>query len=101
MIKVPGYRVLVTPDEIQTKTESGIVLEYAGNEKLEKGARITGTVVDIGRECWKQHEGNEPWCKVGDKVFWAKYAGKLIVDPYTLKEYIVLNDEDIVAVTFK
>jgi co-chaperonin GroES (HSP10) len=98
MIKVPGYRVLVTPDEVKTKTESGLIIEYAGNEKLEKGARITGTVVDIGPECWQVHKGNTPWCKIGDRVFWAKYAGKQIIDPTDNKEYIILNDEDICAV---
>ncbi len=98
MIKVPGYRLLVKPDEIIKKTDSGIIVEFGENEKLEKGARSTGTVVDVGPECWGAHKGNTPWCKVGDKIFWAKYAGKQVVDPYTQQEYMILNDEDVVGV---
>ena len=100
MLKATGYRLIVKPDEILRKTESGIVLEYGENEKLEKGARITGTVVDIGPECFGQHEGKTPWCKVGDKIFWAKYAGKTVVDPYTQEEFLVLNDEDVTTIAY-
>lgn len=100
MIKAPGYRLLVRPDEIKKKTESGILIEYADNEKLEKGARITGTVVDIGPECWgmDKNPNKEPWCKVGDQIYWAKYAGKQVVDPETQIDYIILNDEDVCGV---
>lgn len=98
MIKTPGYRLLVKPDDIETKTSTGIVL--AVDEKLEKGARITGTVIDIGGECWGIHKGNAPWCKVGDKIFWAKYAGKGVIDPTDDKEYVILNDEDVVGVVY-
>lgn len=100
MIKTPGYRLLVKPDDIKKKTDSGILIEYADNEKLEKGARTTGTVIDIGRECWNMHNGNEPWCKVGDRIYWAKYAGKQVVDPYTQIDYIILNDEDVCGVAY-
>jgi co-chaperonin GroES (HSP10) len=99
MIKVFGYRVLVTPDKIQTKTESGLIIEYAGNEKLEKGARMTGTVVEVGPESWGMHKNKEiiPWCAPGDRIFWAKYAGKEIIDPEDNKEYVVLNDDDVIC----
>lgn len=102
MIKAPGYRLLVRPDEIKKKTESGILIEFAGNEKLEKGARITGTVVDIGPECWEMHKypNKTPWCKVGDTIFWAKYAGKQVVDPDTQIDYIIINDEDVCGVVW-
>lgn len=98
MIKAPGFRLIVKPKEIKKKTESGILIEYADNEKLEKGARDTGTVVSIGPQCWGIHKGEEPWCKVGDEIFWARYAGKQVVDPYTQEEFIILNDEDCVGV---
>lgn len=98
MIKAPGYRFIVTPDDIKTKTESGLIIEYADNKKLEEGARSTGTVVDIGPQCWGIHKGLEPWCKVGDRVAWAKYAGKQFIDPSDNKEYVILNDEDLVVV---
>ena len=98
MIKTPGYRLLVQPKEIKKQTESGILIEYGENEKLEKGARDTGIVVDVGPQCWGVDKGNTPWCKVGDQIFWAKYAGKQVVDPTDNKEYLILNDEDCVGV---
>ncbi len=108
MIKAPGYRLLVRPDEIKKQTSSGILIEYAENEKLEKGARITGTVVEVGPEAFRMHlnppkwqfwkKRLQPWCKVGDQIFWAKYAGKQVVDPETQIDYIILNDEDCVGV---
>lgn len=109
MIKAPGYRLMVRPDEVKKQTESGILIEFAENEKLEKGARVTGTVVSVGPECWQQHiiqwwkfwqPKKEPWCKVGDHIFWAKYAGKQVVDPETQIDYIILNDEDVCGVIY-
>jgi co-chaperonin GroES (HSP10) len=99
MLKPLGNRLIVKPDEIVTKTDSGIIIEYGSNEKLEKGARITGTVVAVGDLCWFDYPGwpNNPWVEVGDKVFWAKYAGKVIVDPYTGEDFIALNDEDVIV----
>ena len=99
MIKPLGNRLLVRPDEIKRETSSGIIIEYAENEKLEAGARVTGTVAAVGDLCWFDFPGwpNNPWCKTGDRVYWAKYAGKSIIDPETQVMYIVLNDEDVVA----
>lgn len=99
MLKPLGNRILVKPDEIKKQTASGIVIEYGANEKLEEGARITGTVVAVGDLCWFDYPDwpNRPWCKVGDRVFWAKYAGKQVVDPDTQEKYVALNDEDIVV----
>ena len=39
MIKTPGYRLLVKPEEIKRKTASGLIIEYGENEKLEKRLR--------------------------------------------------------------
>jgi co-chaperonin GroES (HSP10) len=98
MIKTPGYRLLVKPEEIKRQTASGLIIEYAENEKLEKGARTLGEVIDIGPLCWGMDQGKPEWCKIGDKIYWAMYAGKNVVDPETQQEYIILNDEDVVGV---
>lgn len=117
-IKPTGHRVLVQSDVIETKTQSGLIL--AVDEKLEVGAKVTGTVVDIGPTAYMHpdlggipvvndhgrvvaHKPN-PWIKVGDRVYWSKYAGKRVVDPSdpltetTEKVLVILNDEDIVGV---
>lgn len=98
MIKTPGYRLLVKPEEIKRQTASGLIIEYGENEKLEKGARTLGEVIDIGPLCWGMDQGKPAWCKIGDKIYWAQYAGKNVVDPENQQEYLILNDEDVCGV---
>jgi co-chaperonin GroES (HSP10) len=95
-MKATGYRLLVKPEEIVKQTASGIVIEYGRNEALEKDAMTIGLVVDVGPDCWKSYP--EPWAKVGDKIHWARWAGKKVVDPVSKEEFLVLNDEDVISV---
>lgn len=90
-----AWRVLVKPDAIEEKSIGGIVL--AVDEKMEKGARITGTVVDIGPDVYPTSSVVHGGLVIGDRVYYAKYAGKTIYDQTTKEEYVVLNDEDIVC----
>lgn len=124
MIRPLGHRILVQADEVETKTKSGLVL--ALDEKLEAGAKVTGTVIAIGPTAYTHPDlGAEPvlepetrrvirykanpWCKVGDRVYWAKYAGKRVVDPDDpdtepgtgSKIMIILNDEDLCCIVTK
>lgn len=99
MIQALGYRVLVEKDDIETTTEAGIVL--AIDEKLEKHAQNTGTVINMGSKAFKAFSSDysgEPWAQPGDRVIFSRYAGVIVVDPYTAREYTLLNDEDIAAV---
>lgn len=99
MIHALGYRVLVLKDEVETTTESGIVLVV--DEKLEKHAQNIGTVVNIGDKAFKAFSNDytgQPWVVPGDRVIFSKYAGTIVVDPGTAIEYTLLNDEDIAAV---
>lgn len=99
-LRAVNFRIIVKPDEIKRKTKSGIVIEYGSNEQLEKGARVAGIVLDIGPAAFRAFgmDPENPWVKVGDRVFYAKYAGKRIIDTRTGEEVVVINDEDIVAV---
>ena len=57
-------------------------------------ANTIGIVVAMGDNCFVEQPS--PWCKVGDKVAFAKYAGLL----YTGKDgknYRMINDGDITA----
>ena len=89
------HRLLVKPDPIETKTASGIVL--AINEKREQAAAECGEVISIGETCFKDYGGSISTVKVGDKIFYAKYAGKEVKDTDGT-EYVLLNDEDVVGV---
>lgn len=93
-----GYRVLVAPDEIEETSKGGIVLAKDLINK-EQGAQVVGTVLDIGADCWADTAG-EPWCKVGDRVIFAKYTGMKIWDSVEGKyrnDMLLLNDTDLTA----
>lgn len=95
MLKAIAWRVIVKPDPIEEKTSTGIVL--ALDEKLEKGARMSGIVVDIGPDVFAKSNQYLGGMKLGDRIYFAKYAGKVVVDRHTKEEFIVLNDEDCVV----
>jgi co-chaperonin GroES (HSP10) len=79
--------------------------ETEDTKRLEDGLD-RGTVVEVGPDAFKQFyincngslDGFTPWCKPGDFIAFARYAGKLLEDPETHEKYTVLNDEDVVAV---
>jgi co-chaperonin GroES (HSP10) len=97
-MEVKGRRLLVKPDEINTKIGS---FEIAVDRKMERAGQHRGTVVSIGSLCWKGFEDETPWCQVGDWVQYVRYAGQTVEDPVTKEEYHVMNDEDLVAVLYR
>lgn len=95
MITVCGHRVLVKP-EVETTSASGIIL--AVDEQKERAAAMYGEVVAVGPSAWVDFK-TDPWCKVGDRVIFAKFAGRFVIDPdFPDTKLIILNDEDILAV---
>lgn len=91
-----GHTILVKPDEIETKTKSGIVLVI--DEKLEKAGQMLGTLVAIGDQAYKAFSSDftgEPWALPGDRVLFSRYAGKNVVDPETGENYLIMNDDDL------
>ena len=95
MMKAVGYRLLVKPKEIEKVSEGGIVIIATENEeRLEEVGQQFGTVVSIGPSCWGDEE---PWCKVGDEICFAKHAGRFIFDPHTGEKFFVMNDTDVLT----
>ena len=100
-IKAVGHRVIIKADPVEVKTKSGIVLSV--DEKREITAAQKGTVLDIGPSAWMNDlygygkPGWEPWCKSGDRVYFARYSGKMIKDVVNGVEeiFFVINDEDV------
>lgn len=86
--------MLIKPDEIETKTESGI--ELVLNEDRELAAQEYGTIIDIGPDAW--YDKPSKWAKVGDRIVYSRYGGKFVRYPGELEKYVVLNDEDVLAV---
>lgn len=97
--KPAGYRLVVRPDNIEEISAGGIYLNV--DEKLENAAQTKGTLVAIGDQAWKDVVDGELWANVGDRIMYARYAGKNIEDPLTGERYIVLNDQDVIAVILK
>lgn len=106
MIKPLLHRVLILPDTVfedpvfKRAKEAGLAFAQGNEFQMEQNRMDTGVVLDIGATAFKAYmkEGDlsEVPVKVGDRVSFAKYAGKAITEGDT--KYIVLNDEDIVAV---
>lgn len=92
-----GYRVLVVPDQVE-ETYGEMKIQVVTDKKIAKASIIKGTVVAVGELAFKGFkEGSDPWCSVGDRVLYSQYAGKFLEDPITEEEYVILNDEDIIA----
>ena len=101
-IKPAGPRIVVIPDKLEDKDDRYAAARRAGieivhSERLrEQGAVDTGTVESIGSTAYLAYDNGAPWCTVGDKVAYAKYAGKYIGEDEDRR--LVLNDDDIIAV---
>lgn len=103
MIKTPLHRVAVQPFDVdewdadRKRAKSlGFALPDSEQFARAKASVDMGTVVQIGPTAFPDLEHNVP--KVGDTVAYVKNSGKYIKDPFDSKEYLVLNDEDIVMI---
>ncbi len=106
VLPAEGIHVIIEPKKANKVSKGGLYL--AVDENRERAGAQMGTVLSIGPSAWRNElygyglEGWKPWCKVGDKVFFKRYAGLevCINDSADLKdddrEYVrVLLDEDI------
>jgi len=94
--KPTGWRMLVLPFKMPEKTRGGLFL---GQETLERQqvASTCGLVLAQGPDCYKETEKfpDGPWCKKGDWVVFARYAGSRIqIDGGEVR---LLNDDEVLA----
>ena len=91
-----GWRILVLPFKMGEKTKGGILM---GQDTLEKQqvASQCGNVLAMGPDCYRDKDRYKegPWCKVGDWVMFARYAGSRI--KIEGGEVRLLNDDEILA----
>jgi len=92
-LKPAGYRILVRPEPVKETTDWGFELNI--DERLERAAQVYGEIVAIGDFAWKE---DGPWAKVGDRIAYIKHSGKFLTDPETNEEFVVINDEDCLAI---
>ena len=110
MLKIMGHRLLIKPDPPKDQVKLGAELKAMGfevgmtadQERRELVGTEIGTLVAIGNTCWRAYDGKdaawEPWSKVGDRVTFAKYSGKIVTDPETDEKFMVVNDVDMQCV---
>jgi co-chaperonin GroES (HSP10) len=105
MIKPLLHRVLIKPDDLfedpvfKRAREAGLAFGHSAELEAEKNRMDTGRVVAIGPTAFKAFMAEagvtDVPLAVGDRISFAKYAGKTMMDDG--ERYIVLNDEDVVA----
>jgi len=94
------HHVLIKPDNVEDTDEVIRKAKAAGLhvqlDKREQKAVEFGTVVQVGPRAFMDYGRDPSILKEGDRVSFAKYAGKEI----KLKKdtYLILNDEDILCV---
>jgi len=93
-----GHRVLVLPEQVEEKSEGGIILHHGTNLAREEMAQIKATVVALGTTAYADQPS--AWCKEKDRVVIGKYSG-LLYDGFDGKKYRIINDLDVVAVIEK
>lgn len=102
-------RVLIKPDEIEEKTEGGIIIPESVGQ-LHAMAQSIGTFIEAGPDAYchyverdsedhivKRRGYSQPAAKPGDRVAFAKYGG-LQVTGKDNQVYRLMNDEDVTAI---
>ena len=90
-----GYRILLLPFTPKEKTKGGILFSQ---EQLDKAriATTCGYVLKMGDLAYADKDKfNKPWCKVGDWVMFARYAGARL--PIEGGEVRILNDDEVLG----
>jgi co-chaperonin GroES (HSP10) len=104
VIKPVLHRILVKPAKLEETDDSykraiaaGLALPDLSEKAREQAAISEGTVVDMGGTVYKDFHTDSP-IVIGDYVVYAKFSGRPIEDRATKELYILLNDEDVLAI---
>ena len=91
-----GWRLLVLPFTPKEKTKGGILIAQESLEKL-RIATNCGYVLKIGPLAYvdKEKYPTGAWCKKGDWVIFARYAGSRL--PIEGGEVRLLNDDEVLG----
>lgn len=92
-----GWRMLILPYRGKSKTQGGV---YLPEKVIDDGqlTTVVGYVMKQGPLCYKDADKfpDGPWCKQGDWVIFARYAGSRF--KIEGGEVRILNDDEILAV---
>jgi len=85
-------RVVVEPQEVETKTAGGIVIP----DTADKDKPVRGKIIAVGNGRYIEGKLQPLQVKVGDNVLFGKYAGTNI--KLDASELLVMREEDIMGV---
>ena len=91
-----GWRLIVLPFKMDERTKGGIIMNESTLEKQQVASQC-GNVLAMGPQCYtdKERYPEGPWCKVGDWVVFARYAGSRIeIDGGEVR---LLNEDEVLA----
>ena len=91
-----GWRLLVLPFKMNEKTKGGVIINESTLERQQVASQC-GNVLAMGDACYvdKERYPKGPWCKVGDWVIFARYAGSRI--EIEGGEVRLLNEDEVLA----
>lgn len=84
-------RVFVKPAAPETISKGGIIIPDTAQEKPQRGEVLGVSEVD--------EDGNKPTVKVGDVVYYGKYAGTEV--SFDGEDFLSMRESDILAKVFK
>ncbi|CAB4132734.1 GroS Co-chaperonin GroES (HSP10) [uncultured Caudovirales phage] len=104
MIETVLHRILVKADKLEETDKTYVKAKQLGlhipemdDRKRAQAGVDKGTVVSIGPTAFRDFGAESP-IKVGDYIAYARFAGKILTDPATEEDFVILNDEDIVCI---
>lgn len=90
-----GHILLVLPLEAEKTSAGGIIMATASQERKDEMGQTEATVIALGNTAYADQTA--PWCKIGDNVVFARYAGTER-DGSDGRKYRLINDLDVKAV---
>lgn len=88
--------MVVQLDPISKTIGNGLIEKPVETLDKEKHYRNEGVIVNMGEFCFDKYPA--AWCKVGQRVLFARYAGEYHEDTDTGTDYRIINDLDIMAI---
>jgi len=89
------HGILIKPDNVEKKTDGGIIIPDMVTEKERKAVEY-GTVVRTGPRAFIDYGRSPDILSAGDRVSFARYAGKEVRDTDDAV-YLLVNDVDILC----
>src|SRR3990167_63339 len=101
-VRPAGPKIFIRPEKLEEvdpifkrAKAAGIEIEHSSEVKRERFAVVKAVVMAIGSVAWHDYPGKEPWCKVGDVIYFAKHAGFI---PTDFPDYRLIYDDDVLGV---